>query len=1234
MKRCLGFCFLFVLFSPLRAQQWIKKYPSLLWEITGNGLTKPSYLYGTRHVSEKLAFNLSDTFYVALQKVDMVALELDHDTWLKESIDYEEARNQTEFTNSYSRPMPFYRKAFKLNIPDEKDLKRFLKSTPDVINNMLYRSSNTRGDFEEDTYLDLYIFQAGKKLNKKAVGLENFKRSREMVKKAEMCDEEVPDKELQEQFRLKLKELEGDKSYSEISEYAYRMGDLDLIDSLFTLTETTPCYRQHMLNDRNIVMANRMDSIMKHNSLFTGVGAAHLAGKDGVIELLRRKGYSVRPVTYTDGFGNKMVKKLEDLRCPVTFSQSSSADSAFSVSVPGPLSELSDAGAAKTYLFNDMTNGAYYYIRRLNYFSGITKETSKAMMIRIDSLIFENIPGKVLSRKNIKSKNGYPGYDIVNKTRRGDVQRQQIFVTPEEIYIFKMSGTREYVQTGTEADQYFSSITFKTSKTELDKKYVSPSCDYSLTIPAASNIYQSNNSYSVQKQIIATALPDKKAYFLFLSASLCDLRYIEEDTFELNFLTETFASLIKYRLTNRSLKKFEKYPAIDATFTNDSNETIYTRIIIRAQNYYMVSVKTGDKDYAEHYLSSIQFSQPKYIKPFDSFVDTLLHFNVKTQLNPSPFGGLVRPYTRNTSDSYYSSRDEKKEEKAFLPTNNSRIYTSSETGEKIYVEFRKFSMYYQVASMDEFWKDMVQEQSKDRSMLASRIDKKEYNGLKQITYLVTDTNSTRGYLVKMIQKCGTLYTLRTYIDTSESVTSFIQSFYDSFTPQDTCIGIDIMADKLSEHFFNAIYAPEELKRKMAENAIDYVRKNVKDKHVPLLMKTIENPGFAKLEMKTKTTLIKMLGNLESKEILPFLSKMYDRYTDSLSIELAILQAVSNQKSAISTTYFLKMLHSELPVTNTNSDLYPIFYVYEDSLQLGRLLFPELLTYAKYPDYRIPIYALLSNCVEKGVMKSKDYKRYKSDLLNDARYDLKRNISSNENNENDSYGSNDNISTSGPGDARTVLSFDQMKIYEYVNLLSPFYSRDAEVRKYIDKTMQGKPDLLKVLEACALLKKNIPVPDTIWSGLAAGAQTRFWLFRTLSDQKGLEKFDSKHYSQEDVVISMLYGKRYDRKKDTLVLINRLSASTAKKTGFVYVFKSRPLDKKIWKLSYTGIMPLEQDKINFEPEVEKYNYSFESEKQMKKELEDITRHLRIEGRKRASLSDFDEKAYSWMRDYDDD
>jgi hypothetical protein len=66
--------------------------------------------------------------------------------------------------------------------------------------------------------------------------------------------------------------------------------------------------------------------------------------------------------------------------------------------------------------------------------------------------LYENIPGKIISKKSIE-KNSYKGFDIVNRTRRGDLQRYNIFITPFEILIFKMSGNDDYVN-GPEAETF------------------------------------------------------------------------------------------------------------------------------------------------------------------------------------------------------------------------------------------------------------------------------------------------------------------------------------------------------------------------------------------------------------------------------------------------------------------------------------------------------------------------------------------------------------------------------------------------------------------------------------------------------------------------------------------------------------------------------------------------------------------------------------------------------------
>src|SRR5215211_3472386 len=93
------FCFFFSFSQNSRLKN--KKYPSLLWEITSNNLQKPSYLFGTMHVSSKMVFHLSDSFYHAIRSCDAVALELNPEMWQSQMFRVQKAQlNQTKFSSS------------------------------------------------------------------------------------------------------------------------------------------------------------------------------------------------------------------------------------------------------------------------------------------------------------------------------------------------------------------------------------------------------------------------------------------------------------------------------------------------------------------------------------------------------------------------------------------------------------------------------------------------------------------------------------------------------------------------------------------------------------------------------------------------------------------------------------------------------------------------------------------------------------------------------------------------------------------------------------------------------------------------------------------------------------------------------------------------------------------------------------------------------------------------------
>jgi len=174
-------------FEQTHAQTSEFKYQGLLWEISGNDLEKPSFLYGTMHVSRKIAFNLDDVFFESLQKADMVAVESMPDNWLDHL--FEDGRvgygnSMTGRNGGYGfSNKNFYSTAFQMNFPSKMDIVRSMFGQSQLINGLLYRSEG-KADFEEDTYLDMFIYQAGKRFNKPTYSLEGYKESRDLVEQA------------------------------------------------------------------------------------------------------------------------------------------------------------------------------------------------------------------------------------------------------------------------------------------------------------------------------------------------------------------------------------------------------------------------------------------------------------------------------------------------------------------------------------------------------------------------------------------------------------------------------------------------------------------------------------------------------------------------------------------------------------------------------------------------------------------------------------------------------------------------------------------------------------------------------------------------------------------------------------------------------------------------------------------------------------------------------------------
>ncbi len=280
----------------------------LLWQISGKG-AKTSYLYGTMHVSNEKVIKLSDMAMDELDKCQVMAGEL----VLKEADMM--PMMMSLFMKDTTLEMLLSPSEYKIVHKKLEEKMGFMaamleKIKPVFISVMLSEQTKDKGEKEGEKIettpsfgkgfggfgggnqkppLDMYLQDKAKEKGKEVVGLETVAEQLAafntitLKEQAKMLYETV----------ISENKAEG-QSLEGMLDLYYRQE----IDSLYMLTNQALSSNSNdkLLIERNTNMADRMEKIMKDKSLFTAVGAAHLAGKTGLIDLLRKRGYKVTVV--------------------------------------------------------------------------------------------------------------------------------------------------------------------------------------------------------------------------------------------------------------------------------------------------------------------------------------------------------------------------------------------------------------------------------------------------------------------------------------------------------------------------------------------------------------------------------------------------------------------------------------------------------------------------------------------------------------------------------------------------------------------------------------------------------------------------------------------------------------------------------------------------------------------------------------------------------------------------
>ena len=1171
-------CLLLLFISMTQAQE--KKYQSLLWEVSGNGLEKKSYIYGSMHVSEKISYHLSDAFFKHLMEADMIANESDPKTWSELSDVFGGGGYNYGYGAFYTN---FYIKELK-----KDDLYTMFRGTNYNLIGLLSRTNEMNKDYQEDTYLDMFIYRTGRKYGKKTLGLEDVKTSTINIMKGEA---KIDRKDIVEN-RQKLKKLLKNKNYNEAMMDYYREKDLDMLDSLSILS-SSKSYLKAMLFDRNIVMVNSMDSIMKTGSLFSAIGAAHLPGERGVIEELRRRGYTVTPVfgDYTE-VGKNKKKEIEEYFIKPEFETKTTNDGMISI----PMYKIVlDNG--KNFESPDLANGGYINVKRSPLKDFIKKDNQIFNHKTLDSLFYENIPGDILDKKFYKEEN-YLVYDIKSKTKTNNAQRYRYYITPLEIIAVIMGGEGEYVRKY--EDNVFNNIKLK-PYTDGKEKFIPKVGGFTVDVP---KYYVNVGNKDISKQhtdieIYAYDDTEKANYFL-IENTLGDNENLEDSGFEIKRI------------------HYEFYNQIDADSTNTSFDKENLRFTSQSKvGEKEIRLLTSMKGSRYYILGTIGASEEKTKDYFNSFKITPAFAEVETRIykDSAAMFSIEIPKKHNEYLDFRFERDyygyEKK--KNHFTSKSKAFSFISPTGKDVELSFYQYHKYESEKNMDSIWSDfrkhiksdfetnryddfgydmdydameevveVVEEVSvttnengeavqnkKKKSYNVSRwdeelgFDQKEKNKIEIINEKISTNedksiheynaiaikpNSSQAVKYKAVFKDGTSYLLKTLVDKDyKGDNAFIEKTFNSFKPYDTVFSTSIFENKF-KYFEEDARSEHDSIRYSALKSIYFL--NIEKEELPAAKKFLEEFEFKQDEMESQVTLYEKIGRIKDPAIIPYLESVYKKEDVTTSIQFAVLNALTSQKTKEAYKVILKLLEYDLPLSDNEYEISSLFNSFEFDIENSEVLFPDIFQFYSVNEYHTPIIEYTNKLIESNSGNPKKLKSFKKMLLTNAKLEYKR-LSSwkqkQDMKDNDSYGYYGNNNKYAP----------TSDLISYLNILYPF-KKEKDVAELFTKVDKLDVDNLTLYKARVQLEKNNEVDPKMVEKLLEKNETKYVAYQMLHHTK--QTSELAKFSEDSIALhGMYYFDDLEKEKDSITFIKKKSVDFNKKEIQFYFYKIIDIDE---------------------------------------------------------------------------
>lgn len=270
-----------------------QKRDALLWKITHEDMAAPSYLFGTMHLMKSGYLDKWPNVQKAFQEADRVVVEAILDSSKIMQVGRMGVMRNATYEALYDSATldtveQYLKEKLAMPVPTLKRMKPMQLAVLD--SRKVFQQVNSPLKSADGIIVDQYFARRAKALNKEVIPLET------MMEQSRMLFKEMSNKEQAELLLAQIRQHDKMASFAKKLLKYYRDRSLTSLHALYQEQDIATQNLGFLVEKRNKKWVSSLTETFKEGNAFAAVGALHLPGKEGILNLLEEKGFEVQPL--------------------------------------------------------------------------------------------------------------------------------------------------------------------------------------------------------------------------------------------------------------------------------------------------------------------------------------------------------------------------------------------------------------------------------------------------------------------------------------------------------------------------------------------------------------------------------------------------------------------------------------------------------------------------------------------------------------------------------------------------------------------------------------------------------------------------------------------------------------------------------------------------------------------------------------------------------------------------